>query len=168
MFKPIKSLVLGAGPFHKRRNPSHEETLVDIRDFDGAVDVVHDLNQIPWPFEDNTFDEIVAIHLVEHLDSLLDFMNEAWRVLAPGGAVYIVTPEAGSNFDLTHSDPTHVRCFRRHTWINYFTRFEGPKFGYTDRFWAILDLRVEGGCVKIHASPLKTAVNAPLYETDLL
>lgn len=153
----IKSLILGAGPFHIRRENTHEETLVDLRKFNSSIDVAHDLNKTPWPFEDNSYDEIAAIHLVEHLKDLISFMDECWRILAPGGALYLITPEAGSDYDLTHSDPTHVRCYRRHTFINYFTRFEGPKFQYTDKYWAILDLRVEHGCIKLHCSPLKNA-----------
>ena len=29
-----------------------------------GVDVVHDLNRRPYPFEDNTFDEVYAIHVI--------------------------------------------------------------------------------------------------------
>ena len=150
----IQSLVLGCGPAWPRRPITHSETHLDRLAFPG-VDVVHDLNVAPWPFEDDTFDEVVAVHLVEHLQSLLSFMDEAWRVLKPGGCLYIVTPEAGGDIDLTHADPTHVRCYRRHTFINYFTRSEGPKFGYTDKFWAILDLRVERHCICLLASTIK-------------
>lgn len=36
-----------------------------------GVDIVHDLTQFPYPFEDNSVDEIVSNHFVEHLgDSL--------------------------------------------------------------------------------------------------
>jgi SAM-dependent methyltransferase len=134
---------------------THEETTVDRLPFKGATDVVFNLDFHPWPFEDNSYDEIVAIHLVEHLKDLVAFMDECWRILRPGGALYLATPEAGNNLDLTHSDPTHVRCYRRHTWINYFSRSEGPKFGYTDKFWALWDLRVVDGSIHLHAMPLK-------------
>lgn len=155
----IKCLILGAGPFHVRRPNTHEETLVDRLPFRGKgntpIDVVHNLDYTPWPFEDNNYDEIVAIHLVEHLKDLISFMNECWRILRPGGALYLATPEAGNNFNLTHTDPTHVRTYRVHTWINYFTRSEGPKFGYTDKFWALWDIRVVEGSIHLHAMPLK-------------
>lgn len=155
----IKCLVLGAGPHHQRRPLTHEETLVDCRSFDGTTDVVHDLSIYPWPFEDNSYDEITAVHLVEHLVDLVGFMNECWRILKPGGALYVVTPEAGKNYDLTHADPTHVRCLRAHSFINYFTISEGPKFQYTDKFWAILDLRLVDCCIKILLSPLKIRIH---------
>lgn len=149
----IRSLVLGCGPHHQRRH-THQETLLDVRPFPG-VDVVHDLNSTPWPFGDHSYHEVVALHVVEHLDDLVAFMDEAHRVLTVGGALYLETPEAGTDLDLTHSDPTHVRCYRRHTWINYFIPSEAPKFGYTEKHWAILDLRVEDGVIRLHASPIK-------------
>lgn len=147
----IKTLIVGCGPNPARRPTTHEETMLDIRQFNG-VDIAHDLNQFPWPFEDDQFDEVVGLHVLEHLQSFLDFHNEAWRVLRPGGHLYLETPLAGGNWDLTHADPTHVRCYRPHSWINYLTRAEGPKFGYTDRFWCIMHLAVIHENIHVHLS----------------
>ena len=48
-------------------------------------------------FPDNTFMEIYASHIVEHLDyandELLNALKEWNRVLVPGGAIYISTPD---------------------------------------------------------------------------
>ena len=145
----IKTLVVGCGPKPHRRQNTHEETMLDCRPFEG-VDVVHDLNQTPWPFEDGQFDEVVALHVLEHLQDFLQFHNEAWRVLKVGGALYIETPLAGANPDLTHGDPTHIRCYRPHSWINYLTISEGPKFGYTDRFWGIAHMGTPNGNIHAH------------------
>jgi len=32
-----------------------------------SVDIVHDLNIYPWPFEDNSIDEIYCSHYIEHI-----------------------------------------------------------------------------------------------------
>ncbi|MBI3440936.1 MAG: methyltransferase domain-containing protein [Proteobacteria bacterium] len=52
-----------------------------------------DLSQFP----DNTFTDIYASHVVEHLDyannELLNALKEWYRVLAPGGTVYISVPD---------------------------------------------------------------------------
>ena len=32
-----------------------------------GTDIVYDLNQYPWPFPENTFDEVYASHILEHL-----------------------------------------------------------------------------------------------------
>lgn len=150
----IQALILGAGPNHQRRTIAHDETTLDVRPFPG-IDVVHDLNVVSWPFPGESYDEVVALHVVEHLRDLISFMDESWRVLRPGGALYLETPLAGGDWDLTHADPTHVHCYRPHTFVNYFTRAEAPKFGYTGRHWAILHLDVRDNCIRLHATPIK-------------
>ena len=44
-------------------------TGVDIADIEG-VDIVHDLNIYPWPFEDGSVEEINCSHYVEHIPHL--------------------------------------------------------------------------------------------------
>ncbi len=51
-------------------------------------------------------DIIVAEDLVEHLAiSLIQFCEEAWRVLAPGGELFVRTPHHSG--DSSWIDPTH-------------------------------------------------------------
>jgi predicted SAM-dependent methyltransferase len=57
-------------------------------------DVVHDLNQLPYPFEDNQFDEIHACHVLEHCGRQGDWRfffkqcEEFWRITKPGGTFH--------------------------------------------------------------------------------
>ena len=148
---PGLTLVAGCGPRHIKQ-PG--EVLCDIRRFPN-VEMVHDLNQVPWPWPDNHFIHVSAVHVVEHLDSLIAFMDEAHRVLKPGGSLYLETPLAGVNPDLTHADPTHVRCYRIHSFCNYFSPEGVDRFGYTDRSWNFFVLRVQNDCIVVHAYPLK-------------
>lgn len=146
----VSQLVLGAGiGWNKQPN----QTLVDILPVEG-IDVVTDLNK-KWPFKDNSFDSIVAIHLIEHLKDLLHFMNEAHRVLRSGGTLYIETPIAGEDPDLEFDDPTHIRCYRPHTFINYFTIEGIAKFGYTDKCWGSLHIEKKDSIMVIHLMPIK-------------
>jgi SAM-dependent methyltransferase len=73
-------------------------------------DVVADLEG-RWPFEDNTVDEVSAIHVLEHLgqstQSFLGIMKEIYRVCRNGAKVHIVVPH--HNHWTFHADPTHVR-----------------------------------------------------------
>lgn len=81
---------------------------VDVRDLPG-VDVVHDLNVCPWPFEDEQFDKVQAEDVLEHLDDLVQAVDEIWRVLEPGGLFWIRGPSyQGRNWC---ADPTHRRAF---------------------------------------------------------
>ncbi|HSR69025.1 MAG TPA: methyltransferase domain-containing protein [Acidobacteriota bacterium] len=70
-----------------------------------GVDVVHDLNQPPFPFADNSFHKIRLIHVIEHLESILKVMEEVHRLGKPGCRVTIVTPHHTDA--ISWQDPTH-------------------------------------------------------------
>jgi len=72
-----------------------------------AADIVHDLNQYPWPLPSDHFDRIVCSHIVEHVTDLIRFMEEIHRVSRAGALVEIVTPHFSNRFSYT--DPTHLR-----------------------------------------------------------
>jgi predicted SAM-dependent methyltransferase len=70
------------------------------------IDVVHDLNVLPWPFDGKSFDRIVALSVLEHLDiDLVASLNECHRILKPGGQVVIKLPLW--NAERSYDDPTH-------------------------------------------------------------
>lgn len=66
---------------------------VDLRAYPG-VDVVHDLSNFPWPWDDSSVDEIYASHIIEHIADRVGVMNECWRVLKPGGRLSLIYPDA--------------------------------------------------------------------------
>jgi SAM-dependent methyltransferase len=88
---------------------------VDIRQFldkDGKelVDVVLDLGTQPWPWADDSVDEVNASHFLEHLDAKerIHWMNELYRCLKKGGKAFISVPHWAScraYGDLTHKWP---------------------------------------------------------------
>lgn len=57
-----------------------------------GVDVISNLNDLPWPFDDNTFDEVYAHSILEHLDNFIRTMEEIHRVSKPGALVHIIVP----------------------------------------------------------------------------
>jgi len=57
-----------------------------------GVDLVHDLNVFPYPFEDNHFDEILMSHVLEHLMYPQETMKELYRILNKNGKLSIVFP----------------------------------------------------------------------------
>lgn len=76
-------------------------------------DVVHDLSVYPWPFQDESFDEIHAYEILEHLGSQGDYksffqtFNEIYRILKPKGRLYGSTPQWHGMW--AWSDPGHTR-----------------------------------------------------------
>jgi len=81
------------------------------------VNVVCELGAPVWPFADDTFDEIHAIHVMEHMEDPLHFMNEIHRVGKPGCRVVIRTPHK-SHIE-SFRDPTHKFHFVLET-FDYF------------------------------------------------
>ena len=97
----MKKLNLGCGEFHR-------EGYVNVDCYAvSAPDVRHDLEQIPFPFADNEFDEILLEHVLEHLSDPFAVMRELHRIAAPEAIVKISVPHFSRGF--TH--PEHKRGF---------------------------------------------------------
>ena len=80
-------------------------------------DKVWDLEKVPSPFKDNSVDEILAYHVLEHIHNFIPLMHDFWRISKNGAVIKIKTPfySAWGQFN----DPTHVRFFTPFT-FNYF------------------------------------------------
>ena len=78
-----------------------------------GTDVIHNLNKFPWPFKKNTFDEIYASHVLEHVDDLVKVMKEIHRISKNNAKIIIRGPHFSCG--VSYRDPTHKRFF------SYFT-----------------------------------------------
>lgn len=73
--------------------------------FQGSgVNVVHDLAKMPLPFRDNSFDFIIANHVMEHIPNWFECFKEMARVLKPGGKIEIWVPPVSSDSAFTYRD----------------------------------------------------------------
>lgn len=78
------------------------------------VDVAHDLNILPWPWDDEQFTKVIALDVLEHLKlDVEEWLAECWRILEPDGELVMRLP-AWDN-PVSHRDPTHVRFFHEET-----------------------------------------------------
>jgi len=74
------------------------------------VDITHDLENLPWPWEEECFEEILALDVFEHLHLMpAQWLAECYRILKPNGVLKLRVPIFGGPWHLW--DPTHVRGF---------------------------------------------------------
>lgn len=146
---PDKHLDLGCGT--SPRNPYNCSQLfgVDIREVPPMEDFqsrVSNLSLEPIPYDDNMFGSVSGFDFIEHIPRVLavdngektifpfiQLMNEIWRVLAPGGRFYAVTPAFPQPEAFV--DPTHVNIITDKT-HSYFCGEEcyGRAYGFIGNF----------------------------------
>lgn len=105
----LRTLEIGAGAgTHFPYEPEGEYTAVErsadvaalIPRRDGLSVLVADCEQ-PLPYEDDSFDRVVAIHVLEHLYDLPSALAEVRRLLRTGGLFSVVIPcEGGIGYSL--------------------------------------------------------------------
>lgn len=88
---------------------------LDLKKGEG-VDVVHDLNKFPYPFQNNHFDIVNATYILEHLKDPIKTIRELHRITKKGGVVRIEVPHASNPVfwcDLTHVRPYSIFSMNR-------------------------------------------------------
>ena len=107
-------LDIGCGPSKKEGHVG-----VDINKWP-CVDVVHDLTQFPWPFDDSSVEEVYSRFLFEHISTEYwgPLIKEVHRVLIPKGVCTIVVPA--------------LQCYKMWTPSHVFAA--GGEFFYREQF----------------------------------
>jgi len=124
-----RKLNLGSGEFLK-------DGFVNVDYYSNVTpDISHDLNQVPYPFDDNYFELVEADHVLEHLADPFKVMGELRRICSSGAIIHIRVHHFSRGF--THAD--HKRGFDV-TFPYYFD----PKFigGYQKTPLKLLKLRL--------------------------
>ena len=85
---------------------------VNIDKFDVYnIDIKHDLEKFPYPFENNSVEEILLSHVLEHIgqepDIFIKILKEFYRICKNEAIIHINVPHP--RHDDFISDPTHVR-----------------------------------------------------------
>ncbi|QTA81892.1 SAM-dependent methyltransferase, type 11 [Desulfonema limicola] len=97
----MKKLNLGSGSFKKKGYIN-----IDISG-DNDPDVIHNLEILPYPFANESFDLIEADHCLEHLNDPFSVMKELNRILKYNGKLIIRVP----HFSRAMTHPQHKRGF---------------------------------------------------------
>lgn len=113
-----------------------------------------------WPFEDNSVGVIRASHVFEHLKDPIHTMNEAFRVLAPGGWLFIEVPSTDGRG--AFQDPTHVSFWNENS-IWYYTKKAFSRFipKFVGRFQ-------NSRTVTYFPSEFERVNNIPVVQSDLI
>lgn len=106
------------------------------------------------PFSDSSIDEVRAYDFLEHIPpgrTVIEVINEIWRVLKPGGLFISSTPDAEYGM-AAFQDPTHISFWVENSWDYY------SKPAFRDLYGTIANFKIEE--LKRHP-PLET--NSRMY-----
>jgi 2-polyprenyl-3-methyl-5-hydroxy-6-metoxy-1,4-benzoquinol methylase len=86
-----------------------------------GADVIHSLDEVPYPFADNEFDMVIGNQVIEHVEDVLAVMAELYRITRPGGIIRLDTPHYSDI--ASYTDPTH----KHHLTTESFAYFTGKR-----------------------------------------
>jgi len=162
--KDIKILELGCGRGRLSRDLMNEGyknmTLVDIDNYTDGLEVeLKDLSFEKLSFDDNQFDIVLAIAIIEHLENPFLLYREVHRILKPGGKFIVAVPNVLSlksriNFLLSGN----MTGFNRHNnHISFFSKdvfhkVIKNKFNIVDRYFSKGFIKIFGNKLRLDNS----------------
>lgn len=101
------------------------------------VDIVHDLQEFPYPVDDDSCFQVLMSHVYEHIEPKyrIDLINEIWRIMKPDGQLLLSAPYAGSIG--ANQDPTHYPCPNQAT-FQYFDPDYPLYYVYKPKPWKLV------------------------------
>ena len=135
-----------------------------------GVDIVHDIQQFPWPVPDNSCFQVLMSHIWEHIEPKYRFevMDEVWRIIRHDGQLLLSCPYSGSFLEAAH--PAHYMCPNEATF-----QFFDPDFqlwhscSYKKPLpWKIVrSVFTLNGCIEIILEPRKDKKGKPVIPAKL-
>lgn len=122
------------------------------------------------PFENDFFDVVVSVEVMEHVENLNDYLNDIYRVLKPGG-IFIWTTPCANCFSIEHvfnvltnqieetgegyrrwnwEDPTHLRRMKSNEIKDKLQEvgFTDVRFRFRAHFFSYICTRLFRGCLQ--------------------
>jgi len=117
----------------------------------GVTTIRHDLNT-PIPLESGSFDNIICIEVLEHIFNFQNVLDEAYRILKPGGMFAVGVPYHGTlkniavalaAFEHHYIDTLHVKFYtprrlKRALKDAGFEIVEESRFGRVPYMWRVM------------------------------
>lgn len=105
-----------------------------------SPDVLHELDVFPYPFPANSFDIVIAEHVLEHLRDVVHVIEELHRIVVPGGLLLVEVPHFSSaNF---HTDPTHRHAFSSRSFDYFVEGTTLARYRYSNAFLKKREVRI--------------------------
>lgn len=99
-----------------------------------------ELNRIPYPFRNDSVDEILALNLLEHLTNPYDVLIEWHRICKPGSFIILTVPHFSSGnawSDIQHTRPYSVSAFFNKDMQSYFNVVDwSVDFNYINKIFS--------------------------------
>lgn len=95
-------LNLGCGSDYRKGYVNVDDNSMWHGGTESMADAHYNLNHFPWPFEDNSADEILMNHVLEHLLDTASVLCEVKRILKPGGLFWGQVPYGPSKHGHAH------------------------------------------------------------------
>ena len=122
----MAELLIGCGSSREKKlfeKGRAEWSALTTLDFSGRhrPDILYDISQIPLPFEDDSYDEIHAYDVLEHVGTQGDYkfffsqFQDFWRILRPGGLFFGICPHPSSPW--AWGDPGHTRAIAPESFV---------------------------------------------------
>lgn len=122
----MAELLIGCGNSRRKKHylgdaKAWTELVTLDHDPDCGADIVHDMEEIPWPLDDDSFDEVHAYEVLEHLgqqgnaESFFAHFGEIYRALKPGGLLIGTVPAFDDVW--AWADPSHKRIIAPETFV---------------------------------------------------
>jgi SAM-dependent methyltransferase len=90
-----------------------------------SPDILADLNAPLTELPDDSVEAIYARHTLEHVNRLLELLQELHRITRPDGQIEIIVPHFSNPFG--YSDPTHVRFFGLYSFFYFCAAEDQPR-----------------------------------------
>ncbi len=137
--RPERVLELGCG-FNKRRGAFGVDIIPGSQ-----ADLIHDLNVYPYPFSDNSWERIICLDVLEHVDNFVKTVEEVWRIASPDATIEVSGPFMSSVHFYT--DPTHKRALTSRSFDYFCPDRPLYRYGYTKAAFALVSCEYDRGAL---------------------